>query len=132
MGFNFSWHQVGKRKSAVARIWMRRGTGKFVINRRTVDDYFGGHETYKLVINQPLALTSGAGQYDIFANVGGGGLAGQAGAIRHGIAKVLSALNPDFRAVLKRAGLITRDARKKERKKYGLRSARRRFQFSKR
>ncbi len=132
MGFGFQWHAVGKRKSAIARIWMRKGTGKFVINKRTVNDYFGGHETLKLQLSQPFRLVGAENKFDVYANVRGGGISGQAGAIRHGIAKALIQVNEDWRAPLKKAGLLTRDARKKERKKYGLRGARRSFQFSKR
>ena len=122
---------VGRRKSSVARIRMRPGEGKIIVNRRSLEDYFGRISQRKLVL-QPLELVELDKKYDIFANVRGGGLSGQAGAIRHGISRVLVQLNPDFKPILKKAGLLTRDPREKERKKYGLRGARRAFQFSKR
>lgn len=122
---------TGKRKSAVARVWIKAGTGTVVINKRPVDTYVD-RETSKMVIFQPLVLTGTFGKFDVSVNVQGGGTSGQAGAIRHGISKALLEYNPEFREVLKRAGLLTRDSRVKERKKYGLRSARARFQYSKR
>ena len=124
-------HAVGKRKSSVARVYLKEGTGKITINQRDINDYYI-RATSKMVINQPLELTDNVGKFDINVNVLGGGLAGQAGAIRHGISRVLAELDPENRSVLKSNGLITRDARTKERKKYGLKGARARYQFSKR
>jgi len=125
------FYGTGKRKSAVARVWLQPGTGLVVINKRPIDEYVD-RETSKMVIAQPLVLTGTFGKLDVMVNVHGGGGSGQAGAIRHGISKALLELNPEFREVLKRAGFITRDSRVKERKKYGRRSARARFQYSKR
>ena len=122
---------TGKRKTAVARVWLKPGSGVVVINDRPVDKYID-RETSKMVIFQPLVLTGTYGKVDISINVQGGGGSGQAGAIRHGISKALLELNPEYRDVLKKAGFLTRDSRVKERKKYGLRSARARFQYSKR
>jgi small subunit ribosomal protein S9 len=110
---------------------MQPGTGKVDINRRTLEDYFG-RETSRMVFRQPLELTETTGRFDVFVNVSGGGLSGQADAIRHGISRVLTKVDPAFRGPLKKAGYLTRDARQKERKKYGQRGARARFQFSKR
>jgi small subunit ribosomal protein S9 len=124
-------HATGKRKSAIARVWMWPGDGQITINKRPLDDYVK-RETAKMVVRQPLELTETSGKYDVYVTVRGGGLSGQAGAIKHGIAKALIEINPEFRSVLKKAGLITRDSRIKERKKYGQRGARARFQFSKR
>lgn len=107
------------------------GQGRVQVNKRELDEYFP-RPTLKMIIHQPLALTNTAGRFDIYVLTDGGGIAGQAGAVRHGIAKALLAYNPDFRTMLKRAGMLTRDARKKERKKYGQRGARARFQYSKR
>lgn len=125
------FYATGKRKSAVARVWVRPGSGVVTINDRTVDDYID-RETSKMVVFQPLVLTGTYGKLDISVNVQGGGGSGQAGAIRHGISKALLEYNPEFREVLKRAGFLTRDSRVKERKKYGRKSARARFQYSKR
>ena len=125
------FYGTGKRKSAVARVWLQPGTGLMVINKRPIDNYVD-RETSKMVIAQPLVLTGTFGKLDVLVNVHGGGGSGQAGAIRHGISKALLEFNPEFREVLKRAGFITRDSRVKERKKYGRRSARARFQYSKR
>ena len=125
------FYATGKRKSAIARVRMKPGEGKFEINRRALDEYFG-NEISKMVIKQPIELTETSGKYDIYVNVKGGGISGQAGAIRHGIAKALLDVNSDFRGILKKDGLITRDSRIKERKKYGQRKARAKFQFSKR
>ncbi len=122
---------VGRRKSSVARVITRPGTGKIVVNKREMSDYFG-RETYSMVIRQPLELTKMEGKYDFFVRVRGGGLTGQAGAVRLGISRSLIAMHPDLRPELKAAGFLTRDSRKVERKKYGLRGARRAFQFSKR
>lgn len=124
-------HAVGKRKTAIARVYMKPGTGVITINKRPMDDYMI-RDTSKMVIMQPLELTDSAGKFDILVNVVGGGLNGQAGAIRHAISRVLAESDPEKRKVLKSSGLITRDARKKERKMYGLAGARRRFQYSKR
>ncbi len=126
-----SFYGTGKRKTAVARVWLQPGTGALLINKRPLDEYID-RETSKMVISQPLVLTGTYGKVDISINVHGGGGSGQAGAIRHGICKALLEFNPEFREVLKRAGFITRDSRVKERKKYGRRSARARFQYSKR
>lgn len=124
-------YATGKRKTAVARVWMQPGTGRIVINKSPSEEYLD-RETSKMVIAQPLVLTGTFGKVDISVNVLGGGISGQAGAIRHGISKALLELNPEFREVLKRAGFLTRDSRVKERKKYGRKSARARFQYSKR
>ena len=126
-----AFYATGRRKCAVARVWMMPGAGKITINHRDVDHYFG-RATSKMVLRQPLELTETAGRYDIHANVVGGGLSGQAAAIRHGITRALMKLNPLFRPPLKHAGFVTRDPRIKERKKYGQRGARARYQFSKR
>lgn len=122
---------TGRRKSSVARVRLVPGTGKIVINKRDVEDYVP-FETLRVIINQPLVATETVGSYDIHVNVNGGGYTGQAGAIRHGIARALLQVDPDFRPALKAAGLLTRDSRMKERKKYGLKAARRAPQFSKR
>jgi small subunit ribosomal protein S9 len=122
---------TGKRKTAVARVWLQPGSGRVTINKKTIDQYID-RETSKMVIYQPLVLTGTFGKLDIYVNVDGGGVSGQAGAIKHGISKALLELNPEFRQVLKRAGFLTRDSRAKERKKYGQRGARARFQYSKR
>jgi small subunit ribosomal protein S9 len=126
-----NYYGTGKRKTAVARVFMRYGTGEFSVNKRTVDDYFP-RETLKMIIRQPLELTGTIGKFDCYVTVRGGGISGQAGAVRHGITKALMDYNPEFRPVLKKAGFITRDPRVKERKKYGQKGARARFQFSKR
>ena len=122
---------TGKRKAAIARVRLMPGEGKFEINKRTLDNYFG-RETSKMIIRQPFELTETTGKYNIYVNVKGGGISSQAGAIRHGITKALLEVNSDYRDILKKAGLITRDSRIKERKKYGQRKARAKFQFSKR
>jgi small subunit ribosomal protein S9 len=122
---------VGRRKEAVARVRITPGTGNITINGRTMDEYFG-RETSKMILVEPLKLVDQMGKLDIFANAKGGGLSGQAGAIRHGISRALCELNPEFRPILKKAGFMTRDARAVERKKYGRPGARKRFQFSKR
>ncbi len=126
-----SFYGTGKRKSSVARVWLKPGAGRIVVNNKTLDEYFG-RETSKMVVRQPLELTENVGKFDIFVNVCGGGDSGQAGAIKHGITKALLEADPEQRAELKKAGFITRDSRVKERKKYGRKSARARFQFSKR
>ena len=123
---------TGRRKSSVARVRVYQGgTGSITINGRDIDDYFG-LETLKLIVRQPLVATGTVGKVDIEATVAGGGVSGQAGAIRHGVARALLSVNPEFRATLKAAGFLTRDPRMKERKKYGLKAARRAPQFSKR
>lgn len=124
-------HAVGRRKTSVARVYMKPGKGNIVVNKRDLDEYYI-RATSKMVIRQPLELTENVDKFDIKINVKGGGLSGQAGAIRHAISRALASLDPEFRTVLKSNGLITRDARKKERKLYGQRGARARFQFSKR
>lgn len=125
------YYATGKRKTSIARVWMKPGTGVIVVNKRPLDIFFG-RETSKMVVHQPLALTDNLGKYDISVNVSGGGISGQAGAIKHGITKALLEINPELRAVLKQAGFVTRDSRIKERKKYGRAGARKSFQFSKR
>jgi len=128
---NLQFQSVGRRKESVARVFMRPGNGTFSINDRTFEDYFP-NDVLKMVIRQPLQLTETVDKFDIVALVDGGGSAGQAGAIRHGIARALCLFNLELRKTLKKAGLLTRDSRMKERKKYGQRGARARFQFSKR
>lgn len=122
---------VGRRKEAVARVRLAPGTGNITINGRTMDEYFG-RETSKMILVEPLKLVDQMGKVDIAVNTHGGGLSGQAGAIRHGISRALCDLNAEYRPVLKKAGFLTRDARAVERKKYGRPGARKRFQFSKR
>ncbi len=124
-------HTVGKRKTAIARIWMKPGKGDITINKRTLDQYYL-REVSKMAVMQPLELTNTVGKYDIRVNVIGGGLMGQAGAIRHAISRALANQDIENRKILKKAGLITRDSRKKERKLPGQPAARKRFQFSKR
>jgi len=128
---DIQYYGTGRRKTSVARVYLRPGSGDIKVNRRTFETYFP-NETLQMIIRQPLKLTETAGKFDILVNVDGGGSAGQAGAVRHGITRALLEYNPDFRPSLKKAGLITRDPRKKERKKYGQKGARKRFQFSKR
>jgi small subunit ribosomal protein S9 len=125
------FYATGKRKTSVARVWMKPGSGNIVVNQKPIDEYFG-RETSKMVVRQPLELTENVGKFDIFVNVSGGGPSGQAGAIKHGITKALMEADEALRGALKKAGFITRDSRIKERKKYGKRAARRSFQFSKR
>ena len=125
------FHAVGRRKKAIARVRLIPGEGNIVINKRPIDEYFG-LETLKLIVNQPLVLTESTGKLDIFVNVRGGGSTGQAGAIRHGIARALVELDEANKPALKKAGFLTRDPRMKERKKYGLKKARKAPQFSKR
>ena len=122
---------TGRRKESVARVRIAPGNGAIVINGRPMDEYFG-RETSKMILVEPLKLVDQMGKVDVFVNATGGGLSGQAGAIRHGITRALTEMNPDFRSVLKKAGFVTRDARAVERKKYGRPGARKRFQFSKR
>ena len=125
------FYGTGRRKSSVARVRVFAGTGKIIINDREIDDYFG-LETLKLIVRQPLALTETEEKFDIICRVAGGGVTGQAGAIRHGIARALLQYDENLRPALKKAGFLTRDPRMKERKKYGLKGARRAPQFSKR
>ena len=125
------FYGTGRRKSSVARVRVYNGTGKITINNRDIDDYFG-LETLKLIVRQPLNLTGTEGKFDVVCTVAGGGVTGQAGAIRHGLSRALLQFDPELRATLKKAGLLTRDPRMKERKKYGLKAARRAPQFSKR
>ncbi|MBQ6174506.1 MAG: 30S ribosomal protein S9 [Clostridia bacterium] len=124
------YNAVGRRKKAIARVRLVPGDGKVVVNKRDIDDYFG-LETLKMTIRQPLVLTA-TNNFDVLVNVNGGGIAGQAGAIRHGISRALCKANPELRETLKKNGFLTRDPRMKERKKYGLKAARRAPQFSKR
>ena len=123
------FYGTGRRKKSVARVRIVPGTGVITINKKDIDEYFG-LETLKLIVNQPFAATNTMGKFDIIANVNGGGLSGQAGAIRHGLARALLQADPNYRAALKAAGLLRRDPRMKERKKYGLKAARRAPQFS--
>ena len=125
------FHGTGRRKKSIARVYLTPGKGNIVINKRSIDEYFG-LETLKVIVRQPLAATDTADKFDILVNVKGGGYTGQAGAIRHGIARALLTVDADYRPVLKKAGYLTRDPRMKERKKYGLKAARRAPQFSKR
>lgn len=125
------YHAIGRRKTAVARVFLKPGSGKISVNHRELDNYFG-RATSRMVIRQPLVMTSVEEAVDIYVNVRGGGLSGQAGAVRHGISRALQLWNPDLRAPLKKAGFLTRDSRMVERKKYGQAGARKRFQFSKR
>jgi small subunit ribosomal protein S9 len=125
------YYGTGRRKNAVARVYLRPGKGDIVVNKREFINYFP-NEALQMIIRQPLNLTETVGKFDILVNVDGGGISGQAGAVRHGITRALLEYNSDLRPTLKKAGLITRDPRKKERKKYGQKGARARFQFSKR
>ena len=126
-----SYYATGKRKSSIARIWMKEGSGVFLINKRNFDDYFT-RDILKRLILQPLNMTDKKDKFDFYINVNGGGISGQAGAIRHGISKALVGYDEELQSVLKKAGFLTRDARVKERKKYGQPGARKRFQYSKR
>lgn len=125
------YYGTGRRKTATARVFLRPGTGAITVNDHSLDDYFG-NDVLKMIVRQPLLLTETAEQFDVLATVEGGGVAGQAGALRHGITRALMEHDGELRSRLKAAGFVTRDPRKKERKKYGLRGARARFQFSKR
>ena len=125
------FYGTGRRKKSVARVRIYPGSGEITINGRSIDDYFG-LETLKLIVNQPFGVTGTMGKFDIVANVAGGGISGQAGAIRHGVARALLSADVNYRPALKAAGFLTRDPRMKERKKYGLKAARRAPQFSKR
>ena len=124
-------YATGKRKDAVARVWIKPGSGKIVVNTRDVETYFA-RPVLRMLIQQPIVAAARQGQYDVVATVAGGGLSGQAGAVRHGISKALTHFEPDLRGVLKKGGFLTRDSRVVERKKYGKAKARRSFQFSKR
>ena len=128
---NTKYYGTGRRKSSVARVYLVPGTGKVTINKRDMDEYFG-LDTLKVIVRQPLAVTETADKFDVLVNVRGGGYTGQAGAIRHGIARALLNVDADYRPILKSAGFLTRDPRMKERKIYGLKAARRAPQFSKR
>ena len=128
---NARYYGTGRRKSSVARVYLIPGTGKVTINKRDIDDYLG-LETLKVIVRQPLVATETVDKFDVLVNVKGGGYTGQAGAIRHGIARALLQADPEYRPILKKAGYLTRDPRMKERKKYGLKAARRAPQFSKR
>ena len=125
------FYGTGRKKTASARVWIKKGTGKITINNRKLDEYFG-RETLKVMVLQPFAQVSAANEYDVFCTVSGSGPTGQAAAIRHGISRALDLANPVFRPQLKEVGLLTRDSRAVERKKYGRKKARKRFQFCKR
>ncbi|MBI5189619.1 MAG: 30S ribosomal protein S9 [Nitrospirae bacterium] len=126
-----AYYATGKRKNSIARVWMKPGEGKIVINGRAIEDYFG-REVLRMIVNQPLEISNMLGKFDINVIATGGGTSGQAGALRHGISKALTVVDPELRPALKKAGLITRDPRVVERKKYGQPGARKKFQFSKR
>ena len=128
---DIQYYGTGRRKTSTARVYLRPGTGEIKVNRKTFDEYFP-NQALRMVIRQPLTLTDTASKFDIVVNGAGGGPAGQAGAVRHGITRALMEFNADLRPALKDAGLVTRDPRAKERKKYGQKGARKRFQFSKR
>ncbi len=128
---NIVFYGTGRRKNAIARVRVMEGTGKITINGKDIDEFFG-LETLKVIVRQPLTVTNTTSKYDVIANVKGGGFTGQAGAIRHGLARALNEANAEFRPVLKQNGFLTRDPRMKERKKYGLKKARKAPQFSKR
>ena len=125
------FYATGKRKSAIARVYMKAGSGNIVVNKRNYDEYFD-RPSLKMIIKQPFEITGKKDQFDLYINVNGGGVAGQAGAVKHGISKALLEYDAELRSILKKAGFLTRDARIKERKKYGQPGARKRFQFSKR
>jgi small subunit ribosomal protein S9 len=131
MNATVQYYGTGRRKSSVARVYLRPGTGNIVVNKRPIEQYFG-RDTLRMVVRQPLELTDATDQFDIYINVHGGGLSGQAGAARHGISRALLEANEENRPTLKKEGFLTRDARKVERKKYGRPGARKSFQFSKR
>ena len=128
---DIQYYGTGRRKTSTARVYLRPGSGAITVNKREFNSYFP-NEALQMIIRQPLHLTETTEKFDIFVNVLGGGSAGQAGAVRHGITRALIEFNADLRSTLKKAGLVTRDPRKKERKKYGQKGARKRFQFSKR
>ena len=125
------FYATGRRKTSVARVWIRPGSGRIVVNRRAFEVYFP-RETLRMIISQPLEVTSTVGQFDMYVTVGGGGPTGQAGAVRHGLSRALARFDEKFRLPLKKAGLLTRDPRMRERKKYGQPGARQKFQYSKR
>jgi small subunit ribosomal protein S9 len=125
------YYATGKRKSAIARVYMKSGSGNILVNKRSYEEYFT-RPSLKMIIKQPFEITGKDGQFDLYVNVSGGGVAGQAGAVKHGISKALLEYDAQLRTILKKAGFLTRDARVKERKKYGQPGARKRFQFSKR
>jgi small subunit ribosomal protein S9 len=125
------FYGTGRRKTSVARVWIRPGSGRVVVNRRPFEDFFP-RETLRMIIAQPLQVTNTAGQFDVIVRVGGGGPTGQAGAVRHGLARALARFDDKLRSPLKKAGLLTRDPRARERKKYGQPGARQKFQYSKR
>ena len=125
------FYGTGRRKNAVAKVWVKAGEGNIEVNKKSLEDYFG-KKTWEMVVKQPLETTDSVASYDVIASVHGGGMSGQAGAIRHGLSKALCEANPDFRSALKAAGFLTRDPRMKERRKYGLKKARKASQFSKR
>ena len=131
MSTDIEYRGTGRRKNATARVYLRPGSGQITVNRRAFENYFP-NETLRMIIRQPLTLTESANRFDIYVNVDGGGISGQAGAVRHGITRALMEFNSDLRSRLKKAGFVTRDPRQKERKKYGQKGARGRFQFSKR
>ncbi len=126
------YYGTGKRKTSVARVYLRPGNGEMDLNGRNLEDFFGGHEALKMLVRQPFALTETNEKFNVKATIHGGGVSAQAGALRHGISRALCVFNGELRGKLKQAGFLTRDARIKERKKYGQKGARRRFQFSKR
>ena len=126
------YYGTGRRKTSVARVYLRPGKGKMIVNGQPFEEYFGKRSILEMIVKQPLKETHTLSKYDILVNVNGGGINGQAGAIRHGIARALLQVNQSFREALKKAGFLTRDSRMKERKKYGQRGARARYQFSKR
>ena len=128
---DIQYYGTGRRKTSTARVYLRPGSGEITVNRRGFSEYFP-NEALQMIIRQPLSLTDTLGKFDILVNVDGGGTAGQAGAVRHGITRALMEFNADLRPTLKKEGLVTRDPRQKERKKYGQKGARKRFQFSKR
>jgi small subunit ribosomal protein S9 len=125
------FYGTGRRKTSIARVWIRPGTGRIIVNRRPFEDYFP-RETLRMIIEQPFQVTNTTGQFDVLVNVGGGGPTGQAGAVRHGLARALTTFDDKMRLPLKKAGLLTRDPRARERKKYGQPGARQKFQYSKR
>ncbi|HEX6738320.1 MAG TPA: 30S ribosomal protein S9 [Vicinamibacteria bacterium] len=126
------YYATGRRKTSVARVRLRPGGGEFTLNQKNLEEYFGGHEALKMIVRQPFAVTETVEKFDVVAILDGGGVSSQAGALRHGISKALCEFNLELRKRLKKAGFLSRDARIKERKKYGQKGARRRFQFSKR
>ena len=125
------YYATGRRKTSISRVWLEPGQGTFEVNNRTLDDFFG-RETLKMIVHQPFEVTDTRGRFNVCASVRGGGMSGQAGAIKHGISKAILEVHPEYREALKRAGFLTRDPRVKERKKYGKRGARASFQYSKR